>query len=340
MPTGTFGGFPFDPEVYQSFVDQEATFSDSIIASGIVATDQSMADVLSNGGTVGTSRFYNPLDPETDAPLVRDGSNDNTPVATTGGKQSWIRIDRMKAWKTLQLTRELTGADPMAAVARSVGLYWRTYWQSLLVQVANTVTSLSALSSHNYVATSGTGMLDAGTLIYAQQAALGDMANKFGMVVMHSRVYAAYQKLGLVEMNKYTITNVLQREVELPSINGLIVVVNDRGTTHSEKGSGDTTTTYYDSFIFGQGSILTAQPRVITPDYQQYDPKTGGGTDVLYTNRSIILHPNGVSFKAANIAGETPTDAEFIKAANWEVKYQPKNVRIGKFSLTESQVEV
>ena len=30
---GTFGGFPFDPEVYQGFVDQEATFSDSILAS-------------------------------------------------------------------------------------------------------------------------------------------------------------------------------------------------------------------------------------------------------------------------------------------------------------------
>lgn len=36
MPaTGTFGGFPFDPEVYQGFVDQEATFSDSIYASGM-----------------------------------------------------------------------------------------------------------------------------------------------------------------------------------------------------------------------------------------------------------------------------------------------------------------
>lgn len=68
MPTGTFGGFPFDPEVYGSFVDQEPVFTDSIIASGILASDTNMTTLLDNGGTVGTTRFYNPLDPDTDAP--------------------------------------------------------------------------------------------------------------------------------------------------------------------------------------------------------------------------------------------------------------------------------
>ena len=69
---GTFGGFPFDPEVYQGFVDQEATFSDSILASGILASDQSLAASLDNGGTMGTIRFYNPLDPDTDEMCIRD----------------------------------------------------------------------------------------------------------------------------------------------------------------------------------------------------------------------------------------------------------------------------
>ena len=125
MPaTGTFGGFPFDPEVYQGFVDQEATFSDSILASGILANDQSLTDAMSaQGGVMGTLRFYNPLDPAEDAPLVRDGVNDNVPTEISGGKQTWIRVDRMKAWKATDLTRELTAADPMAAVARNTGRY-------------------------------------------------------------------------------------------------------------------------------------------------------------------------------------------------------------------------
>ena len=140
MPiTGTFGGFPFDPEVYQGFVDQEATFSDSILASGILANDQSMASALDNGGVQGTIRFYNPLDPDQDAPLVRDGVADNVPTEISGGKQSWIRIDRMKAWKATELTRELTAADPMAAVARNTGRYWRMYKQGLLVKLVNEI---------------------------------------------------------------------------------------------------------------------------------------------------------------------------------------------------------
>lgn len=323
--TGTFGGFPFDPEVYQGFVDQEATFTDSIYASGILAYDQSMATALDNGGTLGTARFYNPLDPAVDVPLVRDGVTDNTPSEVSGGKQSWIRIDRMKAWKAPQLTQELTAADPMAAVARNTGRYWRVYWQELMMKMASGVLGLSGLKSH--VTTVKTGGVTANQLIDAQQNALGDKANSFGLLVMHSKIYAEYQKLGLINFNKYVITNVLQKEVELPTINGLVVIVNDRGTDDG---------TNYETFLFGQGSILTASPKVLTPDYVDYDPQTAGGTDILYNNRSIILHPNGVSFVADNINKETPTDTEFTAKANWELRFDHKNVRLGKIVIPKA----
>lgn len=328
MPSGTFGGFPFDPEVYGSFIDQEATFSDSIIASGILADDPRMDAILDNGGTVGTTRFYNPLDPDVDAPLVRDGKNDNVPVEITGGKQSFIRIDRMKAWKANQLVRELTAADPMAAVARKTALYWRMYWQGLMVKTADAVLGVSGLSSHLITATEG---VTAGLLIDGQQAALGDLANRFGLLVVHSKVYAAYQKLGLVNFNKYVITNVLQREVELPTINGLIVITNDRGTF-------DSTAKVYKCYLFGQGAFLRSTPTTTTPDYADYEPVTGGGTDVLYNTRAMILHPNGVSFVADNITGETPTDAEFTATANWDLRFEHKNVRMACIKVPEAQL--
>ena len=329
MPvTGTFGGFPFDPEVYRSFVDQEAPFTDNIIASQILADDQNMADTLSNGGAVGVTRFYKPLDPDTDAPKVRDGKTNNTPTETTGGKQAYIRIDRMKAWSAKQLTRELTAADPLAAVARSTGLYWRMYWQSLMLKMANAVTGVSGLSTHVATATQG---VTSALVIDGQQAALGDFAGKFGLYVMHSKIFAEYQKLGLVDYNKYTITNVLQRTVELPTINGLIVLVNDRGTYDGS--------TNYECYLFGQGSVLRATPKVITPDYTKYDPETNGGTDILYNNRSMIMHPNGVSFKAASITDETPTDAEYSNTSNWELQFDHKNVRIGKIVIPKAQLD-
>lgn len=309
MPiTGTFGGFPFDPEVYQGFVDQEATFSDSILASGILANDQSMASALDNGGVQGTIRFYNPLDPDQDAPLVRDGVNDNVPTEISGGKQSWIRIDRMKAWKAAELTRELTAADPMAAVARNTGRYWRMYKQGLLVKLVNAALGVTGLENHSL--TVKTGGVTANQLIDVQQSALGDFSGKFGLLVVHSKIMAEYKKLGLLNYNKYTITNVLQKEVSLPTINGLVVIENDRGTDDG---------TNYNTFLLGQGSVLTANPKVISPDTTEYDAAKAGGTDILYNNRSFILHPNGLSFDADNIAKETPTDTElFIEnATRW-----------------------
>ena len=322
---GTFGGFPFDPEVYQGFVDQEATFSDSILASGILANDQSLATALDNGGVMGTIRFYNPLDPDTDAPLVRDGVADNVPTEISGGKQSWIRIDRMKAWKATELTRELTAADPMAAVARNTGRYWRMYKQGLLVKLVNAVLGVSGLESHTLTVKSGG--VTANQLIDVQQAALGDLSGRFGLLVVHSKIYAEYQKLGLLNFNKYVITNVLQKEVSLPTINGLVVVVNDRGTDDG---------TNYNSFLFGQGSVLTANPKVISPDTTEYDAAKAGGTDILYNNRSFILHPNGLSFDADGITKETPTDVEFANKDNWKLKFDHKNVRMGKISTPKA----
>ena len=321
MPiTGTFGGFPFDPEVYQGFVDQEATFSDSILASGILANDQSMASALDNGGVQGTIRFYNPLDPDQDAPLVRDGVADNVPTEISGGKQSWVRIDRMKAWKATELTRELTAADPMAAVARNTGRYWRMYKQGLLVKLVNAALGVTGLESHSL--TVKTGGVTANQLIDVQQSALGDLSGKFGLLVVHSKIYAEYQKLGLLNF-----TNVLQKEVSLPTINGLVVVVNDRGTDDG---------TNYNSFLFGQGSVLTANPKVISPDTTEYDAAKAGGTDILYNNRSFILHPNGLSFDTDGIAKETPTDAEFANKDNWKLKFDHKNVRMGKISIPKA----
>lgn len=322
---GTFGGFPFDPEVYQGFVDQEATFSDSILASGILASDQSLAASLDNGGTMGTIRFYNPLDPDTDAPLVRDGTTDNVPTEISGGKQSWIRIDRMKAWKATELTRELTAADPMAAVARNTGRYWRMYKQSLLVKLVDSVLGLSGLANHTLAVK--TGGVTANQLIDVQQSALGDFSGKFGLLVVHSKILAEYKKLGLLNYNKYVITNVLQKEVSLPTINGLVVVENDRGTDDG---------TNYNSFLLGQGSVLTADPKVITPDYTEYDAAKAGGTDILYNNRSFILHPNGVSFDGDKINKPTPTDDEFTNKANWALKFDHKNVRMGKITIPKA----
>ena len=68
----------------------------------------------------------------------------------------------------------------------------------------------------------------------------------------------------------------------------------------------------------------------------EYDAAKAGGTDILYNNRAFILHPNGLSFDADKINKETPTDAEFTTSTNWRLKFDHKNVRMGKITIPKA----
>ena len=45
------------------------------------------------------------------------------------------------------------------------------------------------------------------------------------------------------------------------------------------------------------------------------------------------MYKRQVSFLADNISGETPTDAEFTAKANWALRFEHQNVRIGKIEI-------
>ena len=42
-----------------------------------------------------------------------------------------------------------------------------------------------------------------------------------------------------------------------------------------------------------------------------------------------VLHPNGLSLAVDNIAKESPTFEELGTVANWSLKFNPKNVKMG-----------
>ena len=42
-----------------------------------------------------------------------------------------------------------------------------------------------------------------------------------------------------------------------------------------------------------------------------------------------MLHPNGLSLAVDNIVNESPTLAELGNKANWTLKFNPKNIKLG-----------
>lgn len=333
LRTGTFGGFSFDPEVFSGYMAEQPTWNDAIINSGILVQDSTIMDLIGEKGNVATLPFYVPIDEAESQALNNDGETDNTPVEISGKKQTAMLIQRMKAWKAQDFTKELTGADPMTHVANSVAGFYRQTRVRDLMAIVDAVLSLKGMENHitDLSEQTGTGAVtdankvDETTLIFAQQKALGDSSEKMGLLFLHSYMYAKYKALGLVDYNKYTVTNALAGDVNLPSIGGFIPVVSDRFTADTSKQN-----VVYKTYMIGAGSILTCpKNNYEDPYYADYDPETKAGIRKLYTKQGYVLHPNGFSIDQGKVAKESPTNAELGNKANWSLVYNHKNIRMG-----------
>lgn len=335
MPrTGLFGGFYFDEEVFTDMMNEADYWKNEIMASGIIQQDASIMDAIGSHGNVATIPIYKPFNVH-DAnmgALNNDGDTNNVPVEIAGDKQTCMLIQRMKAFKAKDFTAELTGAEPLTHVKNRLNNYYTGVWENELMNIIQAVMGVAALSDHvtDLSVTSGTveeaNKINETTLIDAQQAALGDMAGGMGLLVMHSKIFAAYQKLQLVEYDKFTVGDAIKREVILPHIGGKIPMVTDFYTVDNSVAGFPVFKTY----VLGEGAFKSCDKKNYKKQYTtDYDPETAAGTDLLYTKQGKVLHPNGLSLAVDNIAKESPTFTELGTSANWALKFNHKNVKMG-----------
>lgn len=326
--TGTFGGFYFDPEVFTDYIQEADPVHTSIINSGVLRVSPEISDVLTNKNNVFTVPNYSPLSGDA---LNYDGETDNTPQEITGAKQTGMAFRRMKAWQDQDFTRELTGADPLGDVARKVAYFQQKNNQKELLAVIDGALGVTGLESHIKDISTGDEVqaenrLGADTFLDAAQEALGDNFDDLVMVAMHSRVYTNLLKLQLVN-NIATTPDAYSRGVQFGLLlNKYLVMVDDSLTTGT---SSDKTT--YSTYLLGEGAIATARNvRIDRPNYVDYDPKSKGGINSLYTKWGMALHPLGLSFNTQNVAKNSPSREELGNKANWSKVWDAKNIKLAK----------
>lgn len=331
---GNFGGFEFDEEVFTDMMQESDYWRNEVQASGIVVDDSSIMSAIGSKGNVATIPMYTPISifDEGMLPLNNDGNTNNVPVEIAGNKQTCMLTQRMKAFKAKDFTKELTGAKPLDNIKSKIQNYYTQVWERELMNIIQAVLGLEALESHvtDLSVTSGTvgaaNKVSEITVIDAEQKALGDMAGGIGLMIMHSSIYAQYQKLGLVEYDKYVVGNAIQQEVTMPKINGKIPVVTDYYTVDMSVAGFPV----FKTFLLGQGAFLSCDKTNYEKQYTtNYDPETAAGIDMFYTKQGKVLHPNGLSLNVDNIAEESPTFAELGTTDNYSLKFNHKNVKMG-----------
>ena len=238
-----------------------------------------------------------------------------------------------QVWSVNHLAKVIAGDDPMQAIVDLVGEYWARTDQGLLVSslkgmfAAGSLSgNLLAIHSETVAGQSAATRLNGATFVDAC-AKLGDRADRLTAVAMHSATEAALRKLDLIDFIPDS-----EGKAMLRTFQGRRVVVDDNLPTRA----GTTDGTVYTSYLFGQGAFAKGSCAL---DAQ---PLQGGfGTEgvelarvpldsdtVLINRRRYVLHPRGVKFNSATVAGDSPTNAELELAANWTRVWENKNVRI------------
>lgn len=161
-----------------------------------------------------------------------DGQTDITASRTKTYEQGVVVVGRAKAWVESDFSYDITGGvDFMENVAQQVAEYKDGLDQETILAILDGIFAMNTgaknkefVQKHTFVTD---GNMTATTLNTATNKACGANKKKFALVFMHSDVSTNLENLNLIEHLKFTDKNGVQRELDLGTWNGKLVVIDD-----------------------------------------------------------------------------------------------------------------
>lgn len=301
------------PEVFNPYVIQKTAELSTLVQSGIVVPNAELDKLASAGGKLINMPYWNDLTGDDE---VLSDSGALTPAKITAGQDVAALLMRGKAWSTNDLAKALSGDDPMRAIGDLVAAYWARMEQKTLFKILSGALGAANATGnvHDISAVTGTNTITGETFIDAKSK-LGDASDKLTAVAMHSLVFASLEKQNLIDY----IPN-SNGVVDFPTYMGRKVIVDDGCPVASG---------VYTTYLFGEGAIGRGEGAAPVPT--ETDRDSLAGDDILINRRHFILHPRGIAFTNASVAGTSPTNTELATVGNWNRVYENKNIRIVQF---------
>jgi hypothetical protein len=309
------------PTKFNKYVQVLSTQKSELFQSGIITDLSSVIDAEIEGKTVNMP-FFNDLD-ASDAEQVLDDNSDLTVSKISTGQDVAVKLLRGKAFGSTDLAADLSGADPIDAIANRFADWWNKRMQTaLLSALAGAMGAASMAANVNDISalTGGAQYFDADSFIDSAFL-LGDEQGGLTGVAVHS--------LTLKEMVKADLIDYIpdsQGKLTIPTYLGKSVIVDD-GMPVSGAGATRIFTTY----IFGPGAIGYGERSPKVPVEVERQALKGMGQEYIVNRRQWVMHPRGVKWLGGTQAGVTPANSELATATNWQRVYDPKIVRIVAF---------
>ena len=319
----------YEPETFAQLTHEKSTEKNAFIASGVIVESEKLSKMASAGGRGGDMPTYNPISKT--EPNYSTDANDSfsTPDNVGDALQRWRLAAMNNSWSTMDLSRELALADPVAAITDSIADYWKTIEQTRLVRSCLGILADNANDSDDMLYSIATddnsAITDAerisGSAIILASATMGDRQDEFVAIAVHGSVYAH-----LRNSNQIDFVEGSDQKTKFPTWQGMFLIVDDG----LPAGAGTYRITYT-SILFKSGAFGMGNGRVENPSELERIPSSGdgGGEEVIYSRVSKIIHPWGIDFTSTTVTGGyTPSWANLELAVNWDRIYSRKNVGI------------
>jgi len=311
------------PEVFNPYVIERTAELSAFYQSGIIARNENLDALARSGGKLINMPFWEDLTGDDE---VLSDSTALTVGKIGSDKDVAVLLARGRAWSVNDLAKALSGDDPMAAIGDLVAAYWARRFQAILIKTldgifGNTATGMDTNKHDISVQDGNAAVIDAKTAVDAIYK-LGDNADKLTGFAMHSATVAKLTKDDLIETIPPS-----EGKPAVRTFLGKPVVVDD--SLPNADG-------VYTTYIFGAGAFGWGEGGAPVPTETARDALAGD--DILIHRRHFILHPRGVAFQNAVVAGATPSNDELANPQNWKRVYESKNVRIVQFKHRLEQV--
>lgn len=308
------------PELFNPYMIQRSMELSALYQSGIISNSAEFDKLASEPAPIHHMPFFEDL--TGDAEIVIEGTK-LTPGKITSNQDISTTIRLAKAWAATDLSAQLSGKDPMKAIATLVAKYWERQRQKVLLRILKGVFKSEKMKEeHVYDTSTLTGKaanISASAFIEALQL-LGDAQDQLTGVIMHSRTKSYLKQQNLISTERDS------NSVEFDVYQNRRVIVDDG--CPEEDG-------VYTTYLFGQGAIAlgNGNPEGFVSTEVDREKLMGSGIDYLINRQCFIMHPRGIKWtntKRDNV--ESPTFEELENPLNWERVYDKKQIRIVAFN--------
>lgn len=338
------------PERFTPYVQQLTEEKSELIQSGVIGLSAQLNADLNGGGLTFNQPSFQDLTNDVENVASDDDTVNSAPKKIVTSKEIQVRLSRNQSWSSMDLTSDLAGTDPMAAIGNRVGYYWSRRLQ------AAAIATIQGIFADNDAAPSGTehvqydltnnvssGAFVDGVTNFTTEAfidttvTMGDSSSSLGAILVHSIVFARMKKNNLIDYIPDA-----RGEVTIPTFQGLRVIVDDAlpnpaGVT----GLSQTSSGIYHSWLMGSGALVWGQGQPKTPTEVIRVPSAGNGAgqETLFNRVEWAIHPVGHKYAGTPPSGgpsNAATSNNLGNAGSWQRVFpERKQIKIARLITRE-----